>query len=200
MINSAGQHVGGAEAAESAERGSASDSSVRPDARQRRFITLWALLILPLFLGVVAVAASETHLRFLLFPPLAAIGLALFRDPYSQRTAFRSVVMGPVAGALIGVAALRWMPVGPVRIALVTAIGIGALSLLRAELTPALAVSLLSLLVGAEGMSFVISIALSSCALWLLFLLWRRLIYARHFPPVTQEVASCSWAQLRRLL
>lgn len=85
------------------------------DARRRRFCVLWALLLLPLFLGAVAVAGSATHLRFLLFPPLAAIGFALFLDPYSRRVSLRSVVAGPVSGALIGVAALAWLPAGPWR-------------------------------------------------------------------------------------
>jgi len=139
--------------------------------------------LLPLFLGAVAVAGSATHLRFLLFPPLAAIGFALFLEPYSRRASLRSVVAGPVAGALLGVAALSWLPPGPWRVVAVTALGIVALYLLRAELTPALAVALLTLLVGASGLAYVLSIALSSLALWALFLLWRRVVYARAYPP-----------------
>lgn len=153
------------------------------EARRRRFLTLWVLFVLPSFLGAVAVVGSATHLRFLLFPPLAAIGFALFLDPYSQRASLRSVVAGPVAGALIGVAAQSWLPAGPWRVTAVTALGIIALSLLRAELTPALAVALLTLLVGASGVAYIISIALSSLALSTLFLLWRCVVYARVYPP-----------------
>lgn len=172
------------------------------DARRRRFCVTWALFLLPLFLGAVAIAGSATHLRFLLFPPLAAIGFALFLEPYHQRTSLRSVVAGPVAGALIGAAAGAWLPAGPLRVAAVTALSIIALYLLRAELTPALAVALLTLLVGASGVAYVISIMLSSLALWGLFLLWRRTVYARAYLPAPAPAAvtsqPCMWIRLRR--
>lgn len=160
-------------------------ASGRKDAhmRHRRFCVLWSLLLLPPFLGAVALIGSATHLRFLLFPPLAAIGYAIFLDPYSQRATVRSVVLGPVAGALLGVAALSWIPAGPSRVMVVTALGIVTLYLLSAELTPALAVALLTLLVGAEGVAYIVSISLSSVALWALFLLWRRVVYARFYAP-----------------
>jgi CBS-domain-containing membrane protein len=153
---------------------------------------LWTLLLLPPFLGVVALVGSATHLRFLLFPPLAAIGYAIFLDPYSRRTALRSVVVGPVCGALLGVAAVSWLPAGPFRVMLVTALGIAALYLLHAELTPALAVALLTLLVGAQGIAYIVSIALSSLALWVLFLLWRQVVYARFYPPPVQASQGAS--------
>lgn len=172
----------------------------RVEARRRRFCALWALLVLPAFLGAVAVAASTTHLRFLLYPPLAAIGFALFLDPYHQRASLRSVVIGPVAGALIGVAALTWLSPGPLRVAAVTALGIVALHLLRAELTPALAVALLTLLVGASGVAYILSIGLSSLALWALFLLWRRVVYAHGYPPAAHISRPLPVARLKRLL
>jgi CBS-domain-containing membrane protein len=170
------------------------------ERRRRRFCALWALLLLPLFLGAVAVVGATTHLRFLLFPPLAAIGFAIFLEPYSPRTSLRSVVIGPVAGALLGVAALTGAPAGALRVVIVTALGIVALSLLRAELTPALAVALLTLLVGESGALYIISIALSSLVLWAFFLVWRYVVYARFYPPVAHVSPSSFWVCLRRLL
>jgi len=55
--------------------------------------------------------------------------------------------------------------------------------MLRIGLSPVLAVSLLTLLVGAEGITYLLSIAASSLALTVLFRLWRRLIYARSVGP-----------------
>jgi len=166
----------------------------------RHFCALWALLVLPPFLGAVALVSSTTHLRFLLFPPLAAIGYALFLDPYSRRTTIRSAVLGPVAGALLGVAAVSWFPAGPLRVMVVTALGIAALYLLHAELTPALAVALLTLLVGGEGVAYIISIALSSFALWAFFLLWRFVVYARFYPPPAGAAKPFSLEHLKSLL
>jgi CBS-domain-containing membrane protein len=145
----------------------------------RRFRMLWALVILPPFLAIVAVIAGQTQMRYMLFPPLAAIGYSLFLDPFSGRATVRGIVIGPVAGALIGALALAWLPDGPLRILLVAALGILALYWLRSELTPALAVALLTLLVGAQGPLYVLSIALTTSALAAIFFIWRRFIYER---------------------
>jgi CBS-domain-containing membrane protein len=181
-------------------RASGGESDTAAKLRHRRFCVLWATLLLPPFLGAIALIGSATHLRFLLFPPLAAIGYALFLDPRSSRTALRSVVLGPVAGALLGVAAVSWLPPGPARVMIVTALGIVALYVLHAELTPALAVALLTLLVGAEGETYVVSIALSSLALWALFLVWRHTIYFRFYPPEAHAFQQSWWARARSVL
>lgn len=145
----------------------------------RRFRMLWALSILPLFLAIVAVIAGQVEMRYLLFPPLAAIGYGLFIDPYSRRATVRGIVIGPVVGAAIGALALAWLPEGPLRILLVTALGILALYWLKSELTPALGVTLLTLLVGAHGLMYVLAIGLTTSALAVIFFVWRRYIYER---------------------
>lgn len=60
-----------------------------------------------------------------------------------------------------------------------TAAAILASRLLRIELPSAVAVALLTLLVGGEGALYLTSIAISSLALPMLFRLWRRLVYER---------------------
>jgi CBS-domain-containing membrane protein len=144
-----------------------------------RVCVVSALCLLPPFLGAVALAGSATHLRLLLFPPLAAIGYALFLHPYGPYTSLRNSVLGPVTGALVGTLAVTWVPAGPLRVIAVTAAGILALRLLRVELPPALAVALLTLLVGGEGLLYLASIAASSLALALLFRAWRGLVFER---------------------
>jgi hypothetical protein len=119
----------------------------------------------------------------LLFPPLAAIGYALFADPYGKHTSLCDSVLGPILGALVGVVTITWIPAGAVRVMIVTAGGILAMYLLRIGLSPALAVVLLTLLVGAGGLTYLISITASSLALTVSFRLWRHFIYARVFGP-----------------
>lgn len=171
-------HHSGNSASETPGTG-ASDEHRRTAARQRRFCLLSALLLLPPFIGTVDLLGAATHLRFLLFPPLVAIGYALFADPYGKHTSLRDSVLGPILGALLGVVTITWLPAGPVRVMVVTAAGILAMRMLRIGLSPVLAVSLLTLLVGAEGITYLLSIAASSLALTMLFRLWRRLLYAR---------------------
>ena len=157
----------------------------RRESSRHRFCLFWALLLLPPFIGMVDLLGVATHLRFLLFPPLVAMGYALFADPYGKQTGLRDSVLGPVVGALVGVMAITWLPAGPVRVMIVTAAGILALRLLRIDLSPALAVALLTLLVGARGFTYLLCIAVSSLALTGLFRLWRRFVYLRVFgsPP-----------------
>lgn len=138
---------------------------------------------MPPYLAIVTVIEHQTNLFLLLFPPLAAIGYALFLQPYHPRARFRGVVLGPVAGALLGVAALAWVPTGGWRTLVVTAAGIIVLALLDIQLAPALALTLLIPLLDARGLEPVGAIALSSLGMWLLFLLWRGVVYARAYPP-----------------
>jgi hypothetical protein len=63
-------------------------------------------MVLPVLLGGVAWLGAATHLRFLLFPPLAAMGGAFFLDPDGPQTSLRDGELGPVVGAIAGVAAL----------------------------------------------------------------------------------------------
>jgi hypothetical protein len=149
----------------------APDENRRTADRQHGFSLLSALLLLPPFIGAVDLLAAATHLRFLLFPPLVAIGYALFADPYGKHRSLRDSVLGPVLGALPGVVTITWLPAGPVRVMIVTAAGILVMRML------------LTLLVGAEGITYVLSIAASALALTVLFRLWRRLIYARIVGP-----------------
>jgi hypothetical protein len=64
-------------------------------------------------------------------------------------------------------------------VVVVTAAGIQALRLLRIVLPPALAVALLTLLMGGEGLLYLASIAVSSLALTVVFRLWRQLVCMR---------------------
>jgi hypothetical protein len=124
-------------------------------------------------LGLIDYLAAATHLRFLLFPPLAVFGYALFLEPYGRHTGLRDGVVGAVLGAMLGAAGVAWVPAGPLRVALVTAVGIVLLYQLRIDLRMGLAVAFLSLVVGAEGFPYALSIAASSLVLALIFRLWR---------------------------
>ncbi|HEU0027604.1 MAG TPA: HPP family protein [Ktedonobacterales bacterium] len=159
----------------------------------RRFRMLWALVILPLFLAIVALLVGQTNMGLALFPPLAAIGFTLFMDPWSKRATVRSIMAGPVIGAAIGAVTLAVVPAGPLRILLVTAFAIVALYWLRSELAPALAVALLTLLVGVrDGPLYVLAIALGTSALAVIFFAWRRYIYERATTPPPDEVDTNS--------
>lgn len=156
--------------------------------RRARFCLVSALIILPLYLAGVYGLVGATHLRYLLYPSLASIGYDLFiRDPHSWATTFRNAVLGPVMGATVGVLAMLALPVGPLQVLAVTVVAIVAMRLLRIVLAPALAVALLTLLAGGEGLAYLLSVAASSLALAVIFRLWRDLLYVPRFGPAEPE-------------
>jgi hypothetical protein len=151
-------------------------------ARRERFTLLSALIILPLFLAGVSALVGATHLQYLLYPSLAAIGYELFiRDPRGWATTLRNAVLGPIVGAAIGVVAIALLPSGPLQVLAVTLVAILAMRLLRIVLAPALAVALLTLLAGTDSVTYLLSVAASSLALALVFRLWRRFLYLPRF-------------------
>lgn len=156
--------------------------------RRARFCLLSALIIVPLYLAGVSVLVGATHLRYLLYPSLAAIGYDLFiRDPHSWATTFRNAVVGPVMGAGVGVLTMVLLPVGPLQVLAVTVVAMGAMRLLKVVLAPALAVALLTLLTGSQSLAYLFSVAASSLALMLIFRLWRDLLYVPRFGPREPE-------------
>lgn len=163
---------------------------VSPQAgtRRARFCLLSALVIVPVYLAGVYVLVGATHLRYLLYPSLAAIGYDLFiRDPHSWAATFRNAVLGPVMGAGVGVLAMVLLPAGPLQVLAVTVVAMGAMRLLKVVLAPALAVALLTLLTGSESLAYLLSVAASSLVLMLIFRLWRDLLYVPRFGPREPE-------------
>ncbi len=156
-----------------------------------RFCLASALIIVPLYLAGVYVLVGATHLRYLLYPSLAAIGYDLFiRDPQSWATTLRNAVLGPVLGAAIGVAALAIVPAGPLQVLVVALVAMVALRLANVVLAPALAVALLTLLAGGESLAYLLSIAASAVTIAVIFRLWRDLLYEPRFGPAEPELPS----------
>lgn len=175
-------------------RGSRSAATTRPPhvvaspprlgTDRARFCLVSALIIVPLYLAGVYALVGATHMRYLLYPSLAAIGYDLFiRDPHSWATTFRNAVLGPVLGAAIGVAALAIVPAGPLQVLAVALVAMVVLRLAKVVLAPALAVALLTLLAGSESLAYLLSIAASAVAIAVIFRLWRDLLYVPRFGP-----------------
>ncbi len=160
----------------------------RLGTNRARFCLASALIIVPLYLAGVYVLVGATHLRYLLYPSLAAIGYDLFiRDPHSWATTLRNAVLGPVLGAAIGVAALAIVPAGPLQVLAVALAAMVVLRLAKVVLAPALAVSLLTLLAGGESLAYLLSIAASAVAIAVIFRLWRDLLYVPRFGPAEPQ-------------
>ncbi|MGZ3603308.1 MAG: hypothetical protein ACXWQR_22540 [Ktedonobacterales bacterium] len=142
------------------------------------FCVLSALVIAPPFLALIYALGDTTHLRYLLYPSLAAIGYDLFiRDPTSLATTLRNAVFGPIVAAALGMGVMLVLSSGPLRVFVVTVLTIVVMRLLNIVLASTLSVALLTPLAGAETPRYLVSIAASSLVLTLAFRTWRHFLY-----------------------
>jgi hypothetical protein len=156
----------------------------------RRYRMLWALVVLPLFLGITVSLGNLTHVSAITFLPVAAIGYALFAEPFGRWVTRKSVSAGPIVGAIAGVLAVTLIPAGPGRIMLMSALGIVALFQLRSQVTPAIVVCLVALVADIHALAYILAIAASATALTLIFFFWRRFVYAPAIQPASTTPAT----------
>ncbi|GAA3742107.1 hypothetical protein GCM10022402_22290 [Salinactinospora qingdaonensis] len=144
--------------------------------RQGLAASAGALLILPPFMALTHHLSLHTELKFLLFPPLASLGYRAFRTPWGTATQFRSVVVAPTLGSVCGLALNTWIGLNAPAIAFAVIAGILLVDVLRADAPPTLAVSVLVLLATDPGWAFPLSVLAATSGLYLIFLVWRRLL------------------------
>jgi nucleotide-binding universal stress UspA family protein len=159
----------------------------------RNLIHLTVLLFVPLLIAVVtAVSTISPGLSYLLFPPLASGTFTLFSDPEGKYSTPWKFISGLTIGALCGwfsliTPAAVFFDVGQ-PIAGVSPAG-AALSVfltgiitwaLNAEIPSAFSTALLVLVTGTPSRAgiYVLSIAASSTLVSIVFVLWRREVYA----------------------
>jgi RsiW-degrading membrane proteinase PrsW (M82 family) len=143
------------------------------ESRGQRIVFLASVIvILPSMLVVLQVLATRTDLKFLLFPPLAALGYRMFRQPYSNATYWRSVVAAPALGSALGFALSSAGGLTAWTTAVAALGGIAIIEGLRAEAPPTLAIILLALFVHVTW-RFPVSVLASTVCLSLIFRAWR---------------------------
>ena len=123
-------------------------------------------MAVPLTLAAIELLAQQAQLRFLLFPPLAALAYLLFTRPVGPHATWRGAGVAPTVGAGIGtLGTLAFQPdfLGVLVIAMLT------MRLLRVTTPPVLAVALLPLVFGTEGFDYPVSILLGTALLFVLF-------------------------------
>jgi len=134
--------------------------------------------ILPyfLFLAIMALGATASGLRLILFPPLAVIAYEMFAHPKSCPWAQKSGKL-PVACLLTSTAG--WLCVSVfgnsgVAAGCSMAAGIVVLRILQIRMPPALAVGILPLIIKSADIKYPIAVGIGATALMLAFLLYRR--------------------------
>ena len=127
------------------------------------------IVAVPLTLAAIELLAQQAQLRFLLFPPLAALAYLLFTRPVGPHATWRGAVVAPSVGAGIGtVGTLAFQP-GFLGVLVIAFLTMMSMRLLRVTTPPVLAVALLPLVFGTEGFDYPVSILLGTSLLFALF-------------------------------
>jgi hypothetical protein len=146
-----------------------------------------------------ALAATQSRLQnpvtqFLVLPPFAVIIFLLFREPFGTWANLRSIVVLPCLGAATGELSFRYLGLTPQGIAADTSCVLLLQAALRAHMPPALALSVLAMLLHVESPTYVLGVAESSTLIAITFLLWRRFLIlplvSRQLPALPEETPS----------
>ena len=134
-------------------------------------------MAVPTLLAVLTETQHRLQARvtdFLVLPPFAVVIYLLFRDPLGKSANLRSIVVLPCMGAAVGELCFHYLGLTPAGIALDTLCVLALQSIMRARMPPALALSVLAMLLHAESFTYILGVAEASTLIALAFFLWRR--------------------------
>lgn len=156
-------------------------NGARPDTRVKRLCIISSYVALPGLLALLN--AMQEGLRnpitqFLVLPPFAVVIFLLFREPYGPWANVRSIVALPFLGAATGELSYRYLGLSPLGLAATVVVVMVLQDLLRARMPPALALSVLAMLLHVESPTYALGVAEQSATVALAFFLWRRLTIA----------------------
>jgi len=156
-----------------------------PEARLERLCQISSFVAVPALLAIL----TETQLRlpdrgteFLVLPPFAVIIYLLFREPFGKWANLRSIVILPCLGAMIGQLSFRYFGLTPLGIAIDTLGVLAFQSILKARMPPALALSVLAMLLHVQSFTYTLGVAEASTSISVVFFVWRRLMVTPSLP------------------
>ena len=141
-------------------------------ARPRWLSLATVVVVLPAILVVIEITSARTDVKLLLFPPLAAIGYRVFRQPETDAARLRSVVVGPVLGSFCGwgLAVAGGLQAWTVAVAVLA--GIFIVEVLDADAPPILAIVLLALFVGRPDWHYPPAVLAATSLVYIVYRLW----------------------------
>lgn len=139
--------------------------------------TIIAVPVLLALIDWISETAHSTETEFLLVPPLAVIVYLIFSRPDAHYVSFRSVVIMPIVGAAAGQIAYHFLGLTPWGVAAAAIVVLLVQQGLRAFMPPAIALSILAMLLKAQGIGYTVSVALATVFVGAVFWLWRRFVW-----------------------
>lgn len=146
--------------------------------------TCWvsALIVVPVLIGFMTFLELHSPFRFLLFPPLAALAYAIFTSPDRPSANIRGVIAAPTLTALLVLPISVWLGDSPVAFALAVLVTMIVLRVMGTALVPSLALAVLIVLLRVHDIAFAISVFVATALLFVIFVLWKRLLLDRWHP------------------
>ncbi len=151
-----------------------------PPYTREQCAKLSAFIAVPVLLFCIDLVSRLSHLtetEFLLVPPLAVVIYLIFSRPDAPNANFRSIVVTPILGAVVGQISYQLFGLTPWGVAIATLAVLVLQAAIRANMPPALALAVLAMLLKAQGPAYSIGVALAAMLVWLIFILWRRYVW-----------------------
>jgi HPP family len=135
------------------------------------------------FVALIAIAANASHLKLLLFPPLAALAHEVFTRPRGRwaRQPLRLIIT-PVLTATIGLVVTRYSHFGAFQVLLITVLSVAVIRLLKSAIGPAFSAGVLPLVLGERHWLYPMAILIGLVGLTVVLLVWRRWCFRKDSP------------------
>ncbi len=150
-----------------------------------RIGVFWTGLAVVVVVELARLMSLAPVVRYALFPPLAVIAFLAFRDPDADLAGWRSVVLLPVLGALIGVFLVHLPEALGIAVGLFAILA--AMEVLHATAPPALAIVLLAFLLNISVLVYPLSVLVSTLVVYGGVSLLRHLSARRQAPSKTAD-------------
>jgi CBS-domain-containing membrane protein len=146
--------------------------------------TCWvsAVIVVPVLIGFMTFLELHTPLRFLLFPPLAALAYAIFTSPDRPSANMRGIIVAPTLTAVLVLPISLRVGASAAGFALAVLVTMVIMRLLGTVLVPALALAVLIVLLHVHDIAFAISVFAATTLLYVLFKVWKHALLDRWHP------------------
>ncbi len=149
------------------------------ERKMERVTHVSTFIAVPAILAIFSALRGHGHIpatEYLVLPPLAVVIYIIFRAPFGPSANLVSIVLLPCAGAAFGELCYHYFGLTPLSVALCTIAVLALHAVLRGPMPPALALSVLALLLHADGPTYIIGVLEGTLMIAIVFCLWRRFV------------------------
>ncbi|WP_260736926.1 HPP family protein [Tunturiibacter lichenicola] len=142
---------------------------------ERKTVQTVAETLVIVFIGTISWTAHSTGIVLLLFPELAALSHDVITRPRGKWASQPwRLILTPTLTAIIGLYLTRHLSYGALNIALIVALSLICIKLMKSTIAPAISAGALPMVLGERSWLYPLAIFLGLALLVIVLLLWRR--------------------------